>query len=70
MDLTPAQERVLQKVREKGVLQLNGLASRTVRALEAAGHITVEFDLVPHAKGGGLTFTSRYTIRPVEKDDS
>jgi hypothetical protein len=62
--LTAPQEALLALVRERGEVRRNGRARRTVEVLQAAGLVDVEFDLIPHAKGNGMTFTELFIIRP------
>lgn len=65
--LTPAQQRMLDDVRSDGERRYNGRARRTVEALQAAGLVTVEYDLQPHANiGSGISFTEVFIVRPVE----
>lgn len=59
--MTPAQQRLLDRVRADGQVVLNGRARRTVEALERAGLVEVEWDLVLH--GGGRA-TERIVVRP------
>lgn len=64
MSLTVPQRRLLADVRESGRVVRNGRARRTVEALARAGLVDVEYDLVPHATGNGMTFTERFTVTP------
>ena len=45
--LTPAQQRLLDEVRAKGVVKKNGRAMKTVEALEKAGLVVADYDLIP-----------------------
>lgn len=63
-NLTSAQARVLAEVRAAGERSYNGRARRSVEALAGLGLVTYDYDLVLHAKGGGVTATERFTVRP------
>jgi len=65
--VTGPQERMLKEVRAAGTRTYNGRARRTVTALEEAGLVEVEYDLVPHAKGNGISFTERFIVTAKEK---
>lgn len=60
--LTHAQKRVLAEVRVTGRRIYNGRARRPVEALEAAGLVSVDWDMVPHVKGNGIELTWRITV--------
>lgn len=62
--LTPAQERYLAEIRQAGVKTYNGRARRPIQALEAAGLISVDWDMRPHSKGSGIELVEKITVRP------
>ncbi len=62
--LTPAQKKMLTEVRRAGVKVYNGRARRSVKALEAAGLVTVKWDMRTSSKGNGIELTDRITVRP------
>ena len=62
--LTGPQRELLARVEATGEVRQNGRARRTVEALEAAGLIEYDYDLVPHADGCGISFTELFIIRP------
>lgn len=60
--LTPAQARILAKVRAKGEAKYNGLAKRPIERLVALGLVTADFDLLLLGmKGSGFWCI---TVRP------
>jgi hypothetical protein len=63
MQLTDPQRRMLQEVRDAGTRSYNGRARRTLEALEQAGLVEYDYELVPHADG---VYTERFTVTPVE----
>lgn len=62
--LTGPQQALLARVQATGQVVQNGRARRTVEALQAAGLVDVDHDLIPHADGSGISFTEQFTIRP------
>jgi hypothetical protein len=63
--LTKPQKRYLAEIREQPGRAYNGRARRTLEALEEAGLIEYDFDLIPHAdSGSGVEFTERFTCHP------
>lgn len=60
--LTPAQQRLLDEVRAKGTVVKNGRARKPIEALEAAGLVVADWDLVPAAIG---PWYWRITVTPV-----
>lgn len=62
MILTPAQQALLDRVNAEGTVVLNGRGRRPAEALAALGLAYVEYDMVPHAKGGGLELTQQITL--------
>lgn len=67
--LTKPQQRYLDEIRASGEKRYNGRARRTVKALEGAGLITVEYDQNAHVKGGGIEITEVFICRPVVSND-
>lgn len=64
--LTPAQARYLDEIRAAGERSYNGRARNPIETLRSHGLIEYDFELVPHAdSGSGISFTERYTCRPV-----
>lgn len=61
--LTKPQQRLLDRVRLAGELRQNGRARRTVEALAAAGLVEYDFELVPQARGSGVSFTEGFIVR-------
>jgi hypothetical protein len=59
--LTEPQERLLDRIVMNGELTQNGRARRTVEALERAGLVEYNFELVPHALG---SWTELFTLTP------
>lgn len=57
---------MLDEVRAAGTRSYNGRARRSVEALERAGLVTYEYDLIPHATGNGISFTERFIVTAVE----
>lgn len=64
MKLTKAQSRMLDDVKASGVKVYNGRAARTVKALEDAGLVTVDWDMRAQSKGGGMELVHVITVRP------
>lgn len=62
--LTKAQERMLAEVRESGKRVYNGRARRTVKALEDAGLVNVDWDMRPQTKGNGMELVEVITVTP------
>ena len=62
--LTPAQARMLALVEAKGLVVYNGRARRTVEALVALGLVTSEYGQRAEVKGGGITISETFTVRP------
>lgn len=60
-ELTPVQARMLDEVRQAGQRIYNGRARRTVKALEDAGLVAVDWDLILHGNGRA---TERVTVTP------
>lgn len=63
--MTPAQQRLLERVRATGELRQNGRARPQVEALHAAGLIEYDFEL--RGVGSGFGITELYTIWPAGK---
>lgn len=61
--MTKAQAAMLSEVRAAGKKVYNGRARRTIEALEAAGFITVDWDMIPCVKGNGMDLRERITVR-------
>lgn len=55
--LTKAQSEILEDVRKNGPQRYNGLMEKAIRSLEAAGLVTVEFDLLLGVRGSRRRFT-------------
>lgn len=66
-DLTPAQKRILTEVMQSGVRVYNGRARGPIEALEKAGLVTVEWDMIPQSKGNGIELRERITVRAKEQ---
>ena len=64
--LTAAQTRYLTEIRRDGVRIYNGRARRSIKALEAAGLVSVEWDARAQAKGGGVELVEMIIVHPVE----
>lgn len=64
--LTPAQTRLLARVQERPLI-FNGRATRTIKALEAAGLVTADWDTDDQVKGSGLEITQRITVTAVPR---
>lgn len=63
--LTPAQARILARVREKGEASFNGLARRPIEKLVALGLIEViKYDLILCVKGSGSQGVWSIRVRP------
>jgi hypothetical protein len=62
-ELTPAQWRYLDEIREAGEKgrTYNGRATRPIEALEQAGLVEVDWDMIPQVKGGGMELVHRIT---------
>ena len=60
--LTPAQKRLLNEVRQRGHATYNGRARPVIEALERAGLVTVDWDMQPHVKGNGISLSWRITV--------
>jgi hypothetical protein len=63
--LTKAQERYLAEIRAAGVKHYNNRARKPLEALEAAGLITVDWDMRAQTKGNGIELVGQNTARPV-----
>jgi hypothetical protein len=66
MKLTPAQEKLLDRVKAEGKLVQNGRARKTIKALERAGLVHVDWDARPQAKGSGVELVEVITVTEVE----
>jgi hypothetical protein len=67
--LTPAQRRYLEAIRQAGVKVYNDRARKPLEALEAAGLITVDWDMRAQTKGNGIELVGCNTARPVVQPD-
>ena len=65
MKLTVAQRRMLEEVVARGPRIYNGRARRTIEALERAGLVIANWDMVLTAKGGGTSPVWRITVTAV-----
>jgi len=65
--LTPAQQRMLDRVRAEGPRTYNYRAASQITALEAAGLITADWDAVLDETKGRLRW--RITVTAVQADD-
>lgn len=63
--LTVAQTKMLERVRKAGVLLQNGRARKTIEALERAGLVEYDYELVPHWDG---RYTELFTVRPAKDE--
>lgn len=63
--LTIPQQRMLDRVRTTGPLVFNGRATKTIEALEAAGLVTVNWDMDLVTKGNGTQARWRITVTAV-----
>jgi hypothetical protein len=68
--LTPAQQRILDEVTENGEGIYSGGARKSIKALEKAGLVTADWNMVGQPKGGGITYVDRITVRPVKPPQS
>lgn len=62
--LTDPQTRLLERVRERGSVVLNGRARRTVEALENAGLVDVHWEIRLRIKGYATEATEKITVTP------
>lgn len=62
--LTGPQKRYLLAIVEAGTKTYNGRARKPGEALEAAGLVSYEYDLIPHVIG---RWTERYVVAPTER---
>jgi hypothetical protein len=62
--LTKAQERYLYEIRQVGECVYNNRARKPLEALEAAGLITVDWDMRAQTKGGGIELVGRNVAKP------
>lgn len=67
--LTAAQRRYLAEIRAEGRKVYNGRARKSIKALEAAGLVSVRWDMRPHVKGNGIELLWHITVTPVERDE-
>ena len=68
-ELTSAQKRYLREIREadregRPPKVYNGRARRTIEALEEAGLVEADWDMIPQAKGNGMELVERITVWP------
>ena len=56
---------MLTEVRKAGEMKYNGRARRTIEALERAGLVEYDFELIPHAIG---SWGEQFTVRPLDPD--
>lgn len=61
--LTPAQDRLLNKVRDRGEVRCNGRREKTVRALADKNLVTFTLEVVPDCKRGTALF---FVVKPVQ----
>lgn len=63
--LSKAQKRYLAEIRAEPGRISDGRASRSLHALEVAGLIRTDYDLIPRTHGNGLRYAEEITAWPI-----